>query len=161
MNKVLQLIGQILNGVPFATFELDALRYRAEPIKIRQQVLLPNLPKDKVTRVDLLGELKFNLLVTGVDIDLREDDNKDLRSNSNQTNPSTRLYVSVINRKTDLIVKKLAFHLSSYPDYTNEIILNPDFIYDITPDRDVNLMTFTGEPVHLRDDIKFLNAVRR
>ena len=101
MNKILKLISTLSNGIPFASFELDTLIYRAESIKQRQQIMIPNLPKDKVVRVDLLGELKFNLLVTGIDIDLKEDDTKELENDRhhNNTSPAFRLYVSVINRK--------------------------------------------------------------
>lgn len=163
MNKILQLVSYVLNGINFASYDLDGDRYRAENIKQRQQVMIPGLPRNKVVRVDLLGELKFALLVTGIDIDLKEDDNKELRSNSNANDRSNSfsLYVSVVNRKTNQVVKRLAFYLNSYPNYTNEIILEPNFIYDIKVDRDVNLITFTGEPVHLRDNIIFLNGVAR
>lgn len=163
MNKILQLVSYVLNGINFASYDLEGDRYRAENIKQRQQIMIPNLPRNKVVRVDLLGELKFNLLVTGIDIDLKEDDTKELRSDSgsNNTSPNFRLYVSVVNRKTDNVVKRLAFLISSYPDYTNEIILEPNFIYDIKVDRDVNLLTFTGEPVYMRDNIIFLNGVAR
>lgn len=163
MPSILKLIGRLVNGLSLASYELDTLIYRASPIKVRQQIMIPRLTKNKVTRVDLLGELKFNLLITGIDIDLVEDDTKELKDNntSNNVNPSLRLYVSVVNRKTNNVIKKLAFLLSSYPNYTNEIILEPDFIYDIKVDKDVNLITFTGEPVFMRDNIIFLNGVTK
>lgn len=163
MNKILQLVSYVLNGINFASYDLDGYRYRAANIKQRQQIMIPNLLRNQVVRVDLIGELKFNLLVTGIDIDLEEDDDKDLSSNSNANNksPNFQLYVSVINRKTGKVVKKLAFLLNSYPNYTNEIILEPNFIYDLKVDRNVNLITFTGEPVHMRENIIFLNGVQR
>ena len=137
------------------------MTYRAEPIKQRQVVAIPNLQKDKATVVDLAGELKFNLLVTGIDVDLAIDDEELLQSDdrTNQFSTYTQLYVNVVNRKTNLVIKRLIFAITSYPSYTNEIILNPDHIYEIKPDKDINLLTFTGEPVHLREPIVFLSSV--
>lgn len=163
MNPILKLINIISNGLTFAAYELDGRAYRADLIKQRQQVMIPQLRTHKVTRVDLLGVLKFNLLVTGIDIDLQDDDDKELKSHNNSGDKTKifNLYVSVVNRKTDRVVKKLSFILSSYPTYTNEIILDPAFIYDIKVDRDVNLITFTGEPVFMRDNIVFTDGVTK
>lgn len=163
MMKILQLINIISNGITFAAYEIEGRAYRADLIQQRQQVMIPSLPKNKVTRVDLLGTLKFNLLVTGIDIDLTEDDDRQLEENSNSNNksPTFNLYVSVINRKTEKVIKKLAFYLNSYPNYTNEIILNPDFIYDIKADRDIKMLTFTGEPVFMRDNIVFTDGIEK
>lgn len=156
-----QLISRIINGINFASYELDTLTYRAENIKQRQQIMIPGIPKSKVVRVDLLGELDFPLLVTGIDADVVSDDEKELSEKNSQNNstPPFCLWVSVINRKTDKIVKKLQFFITSYPNYTNEIILDPLFIYEIKSSQAINLITFTGEPVHLRENIVFLNGV--
>lgn len=160
---MLKLVSKIINGISFGLYEIDTLIYRAEPIKQRQQIMIPKLFKGAVTRVDLLGELKFNLLVTGIDADVENDDDKELSSQNSQNNTTApfHIWVSVINRKTNDVVKKLTFFITSYPDYTNEIILDPNFIYDIKPSVNINLLTFTGEPVHLRENLVFLNGTIR
>lgn len=161
MNPILKLINIISNGLTFAAYELDGRAYRADLIKQRQQIMIPGLPKSEVVRVDLLGELDFPLLVTGIDADVANDDEKELSEKNSQNNstPPFSLWVSVINRKTGKIVKKLQFVITSYPNYTNEIILNPLFIYEIKSSQTINLITFTGEPVFLRENIVFLNGV--
>lgn len=161
MEKILKLVARLINGINFASYELETLTYRAEPIKHKQTVIIPNLQKDKATVIDLAGELKFNLLVTGVDADVESDDTETLDSTNAQQsiNVDVRLLVNTINRKTGTVVKRLVFDITSYPDYTNEIILEPNYIYEIKPDKNINALTFTGEPVHMRDPIVFLNAV--
>ena len=67
MNQ-LTLISYILNGINFASYELDSFRYRAEPIEDRQEIMIPSLIKSQVTRIDLIGVLNFPLLVTGIDV---------------------------------------------------------------------------------------------
>lgn len=114
---VLRLIAQLINGVNFASYELDTLIYRAEPIKQRQHLIIPKLSKNQVIRVDLLGQLQYPLLVTGIDIDIVDDDENYMesgRGTSNSFYSSTRLNVTVINRKTKNIIKKIAFVLNSY-----------------------------------------------
>ena len=159
--NILKLISSLINGINFAAYELDTLIYRAEPIKHRQIVAIPNLKKNKVMTVDLMGELKFPLLITGVDFDLKNDDSESqTRSNTNETRThSGRLIVTIVNRKTKTVVKRLVFPLSPYPSYLNEIIIDPAMIYELKPSEDVNSITFVGEPVHLRDPIVFLNGV--
>ena len=74
MSNALTLIGQIINNVSLAYYRLNNLVYRAEPIKQRQELVIPNLKEGQVTVADFFGELPFNLLVTSVDADLVIDD---------------------------------------------------------------------------------------
>ena len=160
MNQ-LTLISYILNGINFASYELDSFRYRAEPIEDRQQIMIPSLIKSQVTRIDLIGVLNFPLLVTGIDVDVADDDERNLDEGNSQNNKTSQfdIYVSVVNRKTNKVVKKLTFVITSYPTYTNEIIFNPDYIYEIKASKTINLITFTGKPVYLRQPIVFTDGV--
>lgn len=153
----LNLVSYILNGISFASYELNSFRYRAEGIEERQEIVIPSLIQSEVNRIDLYGVLKYPLLVTGLDVDVAYDDERGLDENNAQNNKTApfEIYVGVINRKTNTVVKKLAFQVSSYPTYSNEIILNPNFIYDIKSSKTINLITFTGKPVYLKQPIVF------
>lgn len=159
--KALNLISYILNGINFASYELDSFRYRAEAIGERQQVLIPRLLQNQVTRIDLLGVLKYPLLVSGLDADVDLDDDKNFKEDTtnHDISPSFYIHVAIINRKTNLIVKKVRFIITSYPSLNNEIILNPDYIYEIKCSRTVNLLTFIGKPIYLKEPIVFTDGI--
>ena len=163
MTNILKLIGRLVNGLSLASYELDALVYRAEAIKHRQIVAIPNLKKGKATIVDLIGELKFPLLVTGVDFDLTRDDSESetAGNRSGTSNYNGTLTVNIVNRKTKSVIKRLRFPISTYPTYVNEIIIDPNMIYELNPTEDINSITFIGEPIHLREPIVFLNGVTK
>lgn len=161
MSKILKLVPKVINGLTFGMYEMAGMIYRAEPIKQRQQLIIPNLGLDKVTTIDLEGELNYDLLITGVDMDVRDDDNQEFKSGQQQDEfPSASvLKVGIINRKTNKVVKKLAFQITAYPNFTNELIISPEFIYQLKPNRYINTITFTGEPVYLKAPIVFVNGV--
>ena len=160
MSNALTLIGQIINNVSLAYYRLNNLVYRAEPIKQRQELVIPNLKEGQVTVADFFGELPFNLLVTSVDADLVIDDEQFLQTDDNERQQINFAYifVNVINRKTESVVKQLIFPISSFTSNISEIIIRPEFIYEIKPSRAINLITITGVPVHLLNPIVFLNG---
>lgn len=159
--KDLRLVSYILNGLNFASYELNSFRYRAQAIESRQEIAIPRLERLQVMRLDLLGVLTYPLLVTGISVDVTDDDATHLQENRSQNNRGAtfELYVSVVNRKTGLVLRKMAFRISNYPDYTNEIILNPDYIYDVKASVSINLLTFIGKPVYLEKPIVFTDRV--
>lgn len=161
MNKILKLISTLSSGVPFASYELDTLIYRAESIKQRQQIVIPNLPQNSVKQVDLSDVLPYSLLVTDVYLDLTQDDSSPMSSNRSEYDSSsfTEIFVEVTNRKTLKPVRRINLQVYSTSNFLAEITLSPNYIYNLKSSLALNSLTFVGEPIHLRDDIVYTDEV--
>ena len=161
MNKILELIGTLANGVNWATYKLNNLLYRASPIKYRQDLVITGLIKGKPVLIDLAQDLKHDLLVTGVNADLTEDDGKKLQSDrkGNYSFSYAQVIVTIIDRITKKRIRTIVYFISSYPQYRNEIILSPDYLYEFVCNQEINSITFTGEPVYRPTPIIFTRGV--
>jgi len=161
MNKLLKAIINTVNGIAFRFFDIEGVIFRAEPIKQRQDITILGLPKNQAILVDLIQNLPYNLLVTGVSADLAQDDGKELQLDrrNNYLFSYAQIIVRVVDRITKKPVKTIVYFISSYPRYQNEIILSPDYLYEFLCNQDINSITFTGEPVHRLDSIVFTRGV--
>lgn len=146
----------------FSAFEINNLYYRANDIKLRQQIIFPYLNSNQSYKIDLVNQLSYPLLMTALAINIVDDDDQ-LNNDEIAGNPPTiNLFIRTINRKTQKVIDETFYQFSSpYFKIEKEFILNPENLYQFKSDRDISGFTITGEPVYFFSSIIIKDEIDR
>lgn len=158
----LTLKPHLIGNNNFAAFDINNLYYRANDIKLRQQVYFPLLNSNQSYKIDLANQLNYPLLITGIDIDIL-DDNDQLNNDNIASNPPTiNLFVRTVNRKTQKVIGETFYQFSSpYFKLEKEFILNPENLYQFKSDQNISGFVFTGEPVYFLPSVILKDEIDR
>lgn len=156
--NALKLIGRIVNGITLASYELDALVYRAQPIKQKQEIIVADVEKDKATRIIPSEQMDFALLVNEIVFNFVDDDSLSQQGNTNKAVKSRTedFCLYEISKNDGSVISARALTIGGTNYLTQEFVLKPNHLVDIVCSASCNSITFIGEPVYLRPPLTFL-----
>jgi hypothetical protein len=163
MINLLQLVPKLINGVICASYDFEGITYRASSIEQRQDIVINNFTANQVKRIDLMGQLKTDLLLTGIIADVTTDDAQALTiptgsSTNNYAYGNVTVVIHVIDRKNNKLVNVLVFPLSPTFVFINEVIFSPDYLYQIISSVNLNALMLTGKPIFKSNPIVVINS---
>lgn len=133
----------------FAGYDIDGLIRQPQRMAERDSLTLVGLEKNKIYELDMTNYLGHNLLITGLNADILDDDAKVLQpGNQNPNYTSVQLFIQLLDRSNKTVKREIVVFVSSYgSNVSNELILAADGLYRIKVNQTVRDISILGLPV--------------
>lgn len=131
--------------------------YTLQDFQVRIPITVVGLKKNIPVELNFENKLSFDCLARGLTADIANDDGNALQDveNNNYRFSYVQTIVQTLDKDTKQVIRTINIYISSYPNYLNEMILSPDYLYGIRVNQDVNSIVFSCEPLKQENPIIF------